>query len=57
MWAAAALRFARYTRFISHSVMIGFLTGISATILISQIPTMIGVSTSGPSAFAKHSTS
>jgi SulP family sulfate permease len=53
MWAAAALRVARYTRFISHSVMIGFLTGISATILISQIPTMIGVSTSGPSAFAK----
>lgn len=53
MFAAAVLRFARYTRFISHSVMIGFLSGISATILISQLPTMLGVTTSGSSALAK----
>ncbi|MGW8590494.1 SulP family inorganic anion transporter, partial [Dietzia sp. NPDC055877] len=49
---AAMARFARLTRFITHSVMTGFLTGISIAILASQIPTMIGVTASGSSALA-----
>ena len=38
MVAAAILRLGRYTRFVSHSVMIGFLTGVAVNIVAGQIP-------------------
>ena len=39
MVVAGVLRLGRYTRFVSHSVMIGFLTGVAVNIVAGQIPT------------------
>ncbi len=49
MILAGVLKLGRYTRFVSHSVMTGFLTGIAANIILGQIPSLTGVSApSGP---------
>jgi sulfate permease, SulP family len=53
MIVAAALRAGRYTRFVSHSVMTGFLTGVAANIILGQIPNLLGVSASGSFNLAK----
>src|ERR1700712_4811359 len=53
MVGAALARLGRYTRFVSHSVMTGFLTGISVNIICSQIPDLAGMDTSGPYPLAK----
>ncbi|WP_370185376.1 SulP family inorganic anion transporter [Rhodococcus wratislaviensis] len=53
MMLAALLRLGRYTRFVSHSVMTGFLIGVAANIAFGQIPTLVGVDTGGGSALAK----
>lgn len=53
MLAAAALRLGRYTRFVSHSVMTGFLTGVALNILLGQLPDLLGASASGPFPLAK----
>lgn len=53
MIAAAALRLGRYTRFVSHSVMTGFLAGIAANIIFGQIPDLAGTSATGDFALAK----
>ncbi|WP_432875090.1 SulP family inorganic anion transporter [Kribbella sp. CA-245084] len=53
MIAAGIARLGRYTRFVSHSVMIGFLTGISANIFFGQIPDLTGAKASGGFALAK----
>ncbi|WP_029137978.1 SulP family inorganic anion transporter [Nakamurella lactea] len=53
MIAAAVLRLGRYTRFVSHSVMTGFLTGVAANIVFGQIPDLTGSSASGGFALAK----
>ena len=42
----------RYTRFVSHSVMTGFLTGIAVNILAGQIPDLTGADASGSVALA-----
>jgi sulfate permease, SulP family len=42
MLLAGLLRLGRLTRFISHSVMIGFLTGISALVVLSQLGDFTG---------------
>ncbi len=42
MLAAGILRLGRYTRFVSHSVMIGFLTGVAVNIVAGQIPDLTG---------------
>ena len=47
MIVAAVARFGRYTRFVSHSVMTGFLTGVSVNIVLGQIPDLAGVSANG----------
>ena len=47
MIAAGILRLGRYNRFVSRSVMLGFLTGVSVTIVFGQLPDMFGVDTSG----------
>ncbi|MFB8004111.1 SulP family inorganic anion transporter [Nocardia sp. NPDC056000] len=53
MIAAAALRLGRYTRFVSHSVMTGFLLGIAANIVFGQLPDLTGVSARGDVAAGK----
>ena len=53
MIVAGVLRFGRYTRFVPHSVMIGFLTGVAANIVLGQLPDFFGASASGPYALAK----
>ncbi len=42
-----ALGLARLTRFVSYSVTTGFLTGVAALLVLSQLPTMSGVEVSG----------
>lgn len=53
MVAAGVLRFGRYTRFVPHSVMIGFLTGVAANIVLGQLADLCGAEVSGPFALAK----
>lgn len=53
MIVAGLARLGRYTRFVSHSVMIGFLTGVSVNIVAGQIPDLAGVSSQGSIALAK----
>ncbi|WP_280439054.1 SulP family inorganic anion transporter [Nocardia cyriacigeorgica] len=43
MILAAVLRLGRYTRFVSHSVMTGFLIGVSANIVFGQLAQLTGV--------------
>ena len=45
MAAAGFLRLGRYVRFVSRSVMLGFLSGVSVNIVLGQIPHLLGVST------------
>jgi SulP family sulfate permease len=45
--AAGLARLGRYTRFVSYSVMIGFLTGISVNILCGQISDLTGAPAKG----------
>jgi len=47
MVAAGIMRLGRYTRFVSHSVMIGFLTGVAVNIVAGQIPDLTGVDAEG----------
>jgi len=53
MVVAGLLRFGRYVRFVPHSVMIGFLTGVAINIVFGQIPDLVGADVSGPFALAK----
>lgn len=41
--AVGLLRLGRYIRFVSRSVMVGFLTGISVNIVLGQLPGLLGV--------------
>lgn len=41
--AAGLLRLGRYIRFVSRSVMVGFLTGIAVNIIFGQLPGLVGV--------------
>jgi SulP family sulfate permease len=51
--AAGLLGAGRYTRFVSYSVMIGFLTGISVNIVCGQIPDLTGATGQGAFPLAK----
>src|SRR4051812_35378094 len=53
MILAGVARLGRFTRFVPHSVMIGFLSGISANIVLGQLPDLVGADASGPFALAK----
>jgi sulfate permease, SulP family len=44
---AGLLRLGRYTRFVSHSVMMGFLTGISVNIICGQVSGLTGAAAHG----------
>jgi SulP family sulfate permease len=50
---AGLLKLGRWTRFVSHSVMLGFLTGIAVNIVAGQVPNLTGVDAHGPVALAK----
>ena len=47
MIAAGILRLGRYIRFVSRSVMLGFLTGVSVNIVFGQLPDLLGVDAGG----------
>lgn len=51
--AAAAARLGRYVRFVSQSVMLGFLTGIAVNIVLGQLPDLLGAEPSGGIALGK----
>jgi len=53
MVLAGIARLGRYTRFVPHSVMIGFLSGVAANIVLGQLPDLVGAQASGPFAAAK----
>ena len=53
MIAAGVARLGRYTRFVPHSVMVGFLSGIGANIIFGQIPDLLGAQATGQFALAK----
>src|SRR6188472_215229 len=53
MVVAGVLRLGRYTRFVSHSVMIGFLTGVAVNIVAGQIPDLAGAEAEGRFAVGK----
>lgn len=53
MVLAGLVRLGRYTRFVSHSVMTGFLTGVAVNIVLGQLPDLAGAEASGPFALAK----
>jgi sulfate permease, SulP family len=51
--AGGLVRVGRYTRFVSDSVMIGFLTGISVNIVCNQVANLTGVKATGDFPLAK----
>jgi sulfate permease, SulP family len=51
--AAGLARLGRYTRFVSHSVMLGFLTGVAVNIMAGQIPDLTGAAAEGSFPLAK----
>ena len=51
--AAGLVRLGRYTRFVSYSVMMGFLTGISVNIVCGQISDLTGAPAQGGFPLAK----
>jgi sulfate permease, SulP family len=53
MALAGLARLGRYTRFVPHSVMIGFLTGVAANMVLGQLPDFFGVDVSGDLALTK----
>jgi sulfate permease, SulP family len=53
MVVAGVFKLGRYTRFVSHSVMIGFLTGVSVNIIFGQIPDLLGAEAEGANSLAK----
>jgi sulfate permease, SulP family len=53
MVLAGWFKLGRYTRFVPHSVMIGFLSGVAVNILLGQLPNLLGISASGPYPLAR----
>ncbi len=53
MVAAALLRLGRYVRFVSVSVLTGFLTGVAVNIICGQLADLLGTSASGAFPLAK----
>ena len=50
---ASLARLGRYTRFVSYSVMTGFLTGVAVNIVCGQIPDLTGAPAKGAFSIAK----
>jgi SulP family sulfate permease len=47
MIVAGLLRLGRYVRFVSRSVMLGFLTGVAVNIVLGQLPDLLGAPSIG----------
>lgn len=47
MIVAALLRLSRYIRFVSYSVMLGFLSGVAINMVLGQLPDLLGVNAEG----------
>jgi SulP family sulfate permease len=52
-FAVGAARLGRLTHFVSHSVMVGFLTGVATLIVLGQLGSITGTSPTGPNNVAK----
>jgi sulfate permease, SulP family len=50
---AGFLGLGRFTAFVSHSVMTGFLTGVAVSILLGQIPDLVGAAVDAPSSVGR----
>jgi SulP family sulfate permease len=53
MVVAGILGLGRLTGFVSHSVMIGFLTGVALNIVFDQVPKLAGVDATAPNAIGR----
>ena len=53
MVLAGILRLGRFTRFVSHSMMIGFLTVVGANIVFGRLPDLAGVDAEGSKSLTK----
>lgn len=53
MICAALLRLSRYIRFVSYSVMLGFLSGIAVNMVLGQLSDLLGISAEGSVPVAK----
>jgi SulP family sulfate permease len=53
MLVAGLAKLGRYTRFVSHSVMTGFLSGVAVNIVCSQVPDLLGAPAEGSFPLAK----
>ena len=53
MITAGLLRLGRFTRFVSHSVMVGFLSGVAVNIIAGQLPDLTGARAEGSVAVQK----
>ena len=53
MVLAGFLGLGRFTAFVSHSVMTGFLTGVATSILLGQIPDLVGAETDASGSVGK----
>ncbi|MFI2489040.1 SulP family inorganic anion transporter [Promicromonospora kroppenstedtii] len=47
MIVAALLRLSRYIRFVSYSVMLGFLSGVAVNMVLGQLPDLLGIDAQG----------
>lgn len=50
---AGVLRLGRLTRFVAHSVMIGFLTGVASLLVLDQLAPFVGYAPEGPNEVAQ----
>jgi SulP family sulfate permease len=53
MVAAAMVNLGRYIRFVSYSVMLGFLSGVAVNMVFGQLPDLLGAETDGGVAIQK----
>ena len=53
MVAAALVNLGRFIRFVSYSVMLGFLTGVAVNMVFGQLPDLLGAETDGGVAIQK----
>jgi len=53
MLLAGFLGLGRFTAFVSHSVMTGFLTGVAISIILRQIPDLVGADVDAPRSVGK----
>lgn len=53
MIAAGLLKLGRFIRFVSRSVMLGFLSGVAVNIMLGQLPDLVGAEAEGSTSLSK----